>query len=533
MARKRRNRKFNPFSDILVSKPKSNMFDLSHDRKMSLDMGTLTPILTQEVIPGDTFQINTHSLLRMAPLISPVMHHVDVYTHFFFVPNRLVWDGWEDFITNTKDDLGQLPAVPFISDMNDVQPGSLFDYMGLPVSNQPFHHAVSAIPFAGYNLIYNEYYRDQNLEDELEGCHLNDGENNPRHYNLLRRAWEHDYFTSCLPFAQKGDDVMLPLQGEAELKFDNRKSKSDPYYIEGTLDQPSTPTTDIGLTNEGSRASLTTQPGGKSLNVDVSATHFVDLNSASATTIRDLRRAFKLQQWLEKNARGGTRYIELIKSHFGVVSSDARLQRPEYLGGSKNPMVISEVLQTSESVETPQGNMSGHGISAGSGNTIHFTSEEHGFIIGIMSILPKTAYQQGIPRHYLRREPTDYYWSDFAHIGDQEVFNCELYADATDPMGTFGYIPRYSEYRYTPSSVAGDFKDTLNYWHMGRIFENEPRLNKEFIQANPTKRIFAVQDLPAIELEQNGIRNWNCIYSHVYFSIKAIRPIPKYGNPMM
>jgi len=239
------------------------------------------------------------------------------------------------------------------------------------------------------------------------------------------------------------------------------------------------------------------------------------------TTINDLRRAFKLQEWLERNARGGTRYIENILSHFGVKSSDSRLQRPEYITGVKNPIVISEVLNTTgQDGGLPQGNMAGHGISVSSGYNGQYSVEEHGYIIGIMSIIPKTVYQQGIPRTFLKTDPLEYFWPTFANIGEQAVQNQEIYAYTTDAENTFGYVPRYAEYKYMPSRVAGDFRTTLNYWHLGRIFDTAPALNKEFVECNPSKRIFAVETT-----------DYDAFYCHVLNKIEAIRLMPKFGTP--
>lgn len=251
--------------------------------------------------------------------------------------------------------------------------------------------------------------------------------------------------------------------------------------------------------------------------------------SVDAATINDLRRAFRLQEWLEKMARGGSRYIEQILVHFGVKSSDARLQRPEFLGGSKLPVIVSEVLQTAQDISsvddsTPLGTMAGHGLSAGRGNNISYYAEEHGYIFGIMSVTPLTAYQQGLHRHWTRRSYLDYAWPSFAHIGEQEVLNKELYFDSSDDKNdeTFGYVPRYSEYKYMASRVAGDFRENLAFWHLGRIFESRPALNTEFIECNPRKDIFAVQD-----------NDTQSLWSHVYHSIRVTRRLPKYGTPTL
>jgi len=497
----------NLFNSIQLRKPKNNVFDLSHDVKLSAKMGNLTPILVQECVPGDKFNISCESLIRFAPLVSPVMHRMDVTMHYFFVPNRILWDNWEKFIVDANTSQ-VMPFVNYTSSFAEDQKKFL-DYMGVPPNNNPADTTpINALPLAAYQCIYNEYYRDQNLVAPID-YKLADGDNtSSRFLTMRKRAWEHDYFTAALPFAQKGAAVDIPLgtvSGEGEVFVNNASAGT-------TLD--GTPY-DISVDNN------TASIGG--VGSDQLFTSF-DNVEVEPTTINDLRRAFRLQEWLEKNARGGTRYIENILTHFGVKSSDARLQRPEYITGVKSPVIISEVLNTSGTEDQlPQGNMAGHGISVASGNYGKYYCEEHGYIIGIMSVMPKTAYQQGIPKTYLKRDPLDFFWPSFANIGEQEVKVNELYAYTTNANDTFGYVPRYAEYKYNPSRVAGDFRTTLDFWHLGRIFGSEPTLSQEFIECTPADvlRIFAVDD-----------SNIDNLYCHVYNKIKAVRPMPKFGTPM-
>jgi len=504
----------NIFNSIQLKKPKKNFFDLTHDVKLSANMGELTPILTLECVPGDKFDLGCESIIRFAPMVAPVMHRMDVTMHYFFVPNRILWPNWEKFITNNgPNGTGETLVAPYLRpssgwstfDNNVLQ---FLDYLGVPpIQSGGTTSKISALPMAAYQCIYNEYYRDQNLIAPVD-YKLDDGDNDAKRSILLdmkKRAWEHDYFTSSLPFAQKGAAVDIPLA---------INNNDVPVYWNDNLTAANTITTDIGAVTIGNLP----------MEGDVNSALMAKTSDVSLqpTTINDLRRAFRLQEWLEKNARGGTRYIENILTHFGVRSSDKRLQRPEYITGVKSPVIVSEVLNTTgESSGLPQGNMAGHAISVSSGKSGSYYCEEHGYIIGIMSVMPKTAYQQGIPRTYLKKDSLDYFWPTFANIGEQEVQKQELYAYTANAEDTFGYVPRYAEYKYMPSRVAGDFRNTLDYWHLGRIFATEPSLNETFVSANPTKRIFAVDDPEG-----------DSLYCHVLNKIKAIRPMPKYGTPM-
>lgn len=518
------------FNNISLKKPKSNKFDLSHEVKMSGNMGKLLPILCSEVIPGDKFRVNSEIMMRYAPMLAPIMHRVNVFTHYFFVPNRLIHNEWEDFITGGREGTSQ-PVLPYLT-LNDANMGaghfgfgSLADYLGVPQTPSesilnPLN--ISALPFRAYQMIYNEYYRDQNVQAPVE-FGVGSGNANADIVALaaLRdRAWEKDYFTSALPWAQRGNAVTVPVSGESDLITYLPISK--------VYDEDGNAPTAGQLIGNGStiQDDLTVGKSGVGVNGEKGRIENIDTVSFSDAefSINELRRSIKLQEWLEKNARGGARYIEQILSHFGVTSSDARLQRPEYLGGGKAPTVISEVLSTVNNAEDsqPLGNMGGHAISIGRTNGFNKRFEEHGYIIGIMSVLPRTGYQQGVPRHFLRQTKLDFAWPEFAHLGEQEVFNSELYLDqdAANHRSTFGYQSRYAEYKFMPSRSAGDFKSSLQYWHMNRIFTAPPVLNESFIKSNPTERIFAVEG-----------EDLHHLYCQIYHNVSALRPLPYFGTP--
>lgn len=464
-------------------------------------MGRLTPVMITEAIPSDKFIIGAEALIRFAPLIAPVMHRFDVSIHYFFVPNRIVWPNWENFITGRDESV----VFPTIEATNS----SLVNYMGLPGDGAP----VSAIPFAAYQMIYNEYYRDQNLIDPVDFI-LTDGDNssNTQLTQMRQRAWEHDYYTSSLPTAQAGTAVDIPL-GEVTLKTD-WENEGSPRFRSEFDNLPKS-----GDVNSNTTDPFITVPDGDAFKQAYDPDGTMEVQP---TTITDLRRAFKLQEWLELSMRAGKRLTETIYAFFGVKNPDSRLQRPEYITGIKSPVVISEVLNTTgEDAGLPQGNMAGHGVSVAQGKFGSYYVQEHGYIIGIMSIRPKTAYVYNTAKHWLKfNDRFQYFWPQFAHIGEQEVLNREVKDDHAQPNGVFGYVPRYAEYRFEHNRVSGEFRTTLNYWHLARLFETDPALNQQFVECVPGNRIFAVT-------------TGDNLFCHVLNKVTAIRPIPKWGNPMM
>lgn len=503
-------------------------------------MGELVPVNCMECIPGDRISISSEAMFRMMPMISPIMHKVDVTIHHFFVPNRIIWPGWENFISPSTSTMipPTMPYLDLTGAYNTVLPSSISDYLGLPLGNYEAitDQPISALPHMAFQRIWAEYYRPQDIveiEDVNSTYSCINGEQDSAKMAILMqkryRAWEHDYFTSALPWAQKGDAVELPIDivgdvdvvlnvtgaGGKWVKGVDGSSMIDAYPIQG-LAGPGGPTFSQAAFDDGIDTPAVYDPAG-SLIVDGE-------DFATTITINDLRTAYALQNWLEKNARAGTRYQETILAHFGVRSSDKRIQRPEYIGGSKASMAISEVLQTSATEsETPQGNMAGHGISITAGVNNSYFVEEHGYMMSILSIRPKTAYMQGLPRHFQKMTRDAIYWPDFAFLGEQEIFNKELMFNFDEPEvnnETFGYIPRYTEYRYLPSRAAGQMRTTLDFWHMARKFDDQPALNANFINCDATKRIFAVEDPEQDE-----------IVAHVYHKIIARRPLPLWGNP--
>lgn len=498
---------------------RKNMFNLSHEVKMTGQMGVLYPIFHTDVLPGDHFRVNSEIMVRLSPLIAPIYHRVNVFVHYFFVPNRLIWDEWEDFITGGKDGLSA-PILPHSSMQapfgTAFGQGSLADYLGL---NKPdtlagaYSPKVSVLPLRAYQEIYNQYYRDQNIIAE-KAYGKTSGVQGPNAdlTELRRRAWDKDYFTSAQVQAQKGPQVQLPADINYETGATVKKSDGTAVTSSGSVDY-----TPLG--------SLIGQAG------DATGIRIENIESLGIT-INDLRASNSLQRFLERMQRGGSRLTEVILQHFGVQSSDARLNRPEYLGGGKSPVVISEVLNTTGPTAdpstaawtSPQGSYAGHGIAVGNTNRFKRRFEEHGHVMGIMSILPKCGYMTGIGRAWTKETKEEFFWPDFAHLGEQEVKGAEIFYNGieAEDNATFGYQERYAEYKYMPDRVAGDFKGNLKQFHLHRDFQTRPQLNEDFINNNPSQRIFAVTDESVDKLLVN-----------VYNNVKAKRPIPIYSTPRL
>ena len=447
----------NIFNSVKLRRPRTNWHTLSHDVRLSGNMGELIPVMCIETAPGETFVLETQVLARFAPLLAPIMHQVDIYTHTFFVPYRILWKNWEDF-NSQKTQSAVPPAFPVMENIRFSE-GSIGDYFGLPINK--VIDKVSAMPFSAYNMIYREYYRDENLVAEPP-VDLVDG-NNPLMVNWFKntavnntdlpkkRAWQHDYYTSALPWSQKGPQVEIPIDitQDVDVYYTNTTNSGLVRNLAGNLVGGNLNSTASGVFQADGIASVYDPRG--TLKARTSA-----INTETAS-INNLRVALRLQEWFERAATAGTRYFEHILAHFGYRINDETLQRPQYICGSKQPMQVSEVLQTSETVSTPQGNMAGHGISAGIGKKTKYTVQDYGVIMTILSVMPKPAYQDGIPKMFSKFDRFDYLFPEFAHLSEQEIKNRELFYSTATPAyndQTFGYQGRYSEYKFIPSPVS-------------------------------------------------------------------------------
>lgn len=481
---------------------KRSKFSLSNTKLFTCDMGELVPCGLIEVLPGDSVQQSTSAFVRCQPLLAPLMHRVEMSIHHWFVPHRLTWESWEDFITGGPDgmDASVFPTVEL--DTTTGAEGTLADYLGIPTVDAGTLE-VSALPFRAYNLIWNEWYRDQDLQTAV-AVDLGDGADATTSLDLLFRGWEKDYFTSSRPWTQKGPEVSIPLTGNAPVKgigvadgvsftVGSTPSVRQSGDTVAAAMGPSYRAFDSNSYIKGATASAGSFP-------DI----FADLSGVSAADINSLRLAFALQRYEEARARYGSRYTEYL-AYLGVRSSDARLQRPEYLGGGKAPVQFSEVLQTSPNDPgTDQdgiGNLFGHGIGAVRSNRYRRFFEEHGYVLSFFSVMPKTMYVQGVKRTWNRRTKEDFWQRELEHIGQQEVLNKEVYWKHATPGGVFGYQDRYDEYRREENTVAGEMRSTFAYWHLARIFASDPALNASFVRSNPSKRVFAEQTMDSLWIQ--------------------------------
>ena len=537
------------FTHVSVPKLRKSLYRYNFEHKMSYRMGYLLPVKVIPILPGDKIlSLSVESFTRMAPMIFPVMHRMNIKLYAFFVPNRLVWDNWEDYITGGPD--GSLaPVKPYFvipnifagyQDVFDV--GSLSDYLGFPVNqfrqgSVKAGYKIHSLKHRGYQFIWNEYFRDQNLQDPIPITTASDGSESEAEINdaielltLRKKCWQKDYFTSALPWLQRGPLTQMPVNvdlSESNAVVSDNGEKSPLVFKSSQPNLTDRPTVSFDSQQSSSQGPLTNREN--SFLYPINLSDFIDVQlsvsnpDVGSFLIEDLRRAVKLQEWREKNARGGARYTEQILSHFGVRSSDARLQRPEFLGATSQPISISEVLQSSESSQdgTPLGEMGGHGISArGALLCRNKFFEEHGYVFVLMSCLPRTGYFQGIERDFIKFDKFDEYWPEFAHIGEQPIYNEELLFDqSSDPNQIFGYTPRYAEYQYFPDTVAGEFRTSLKAWHMAREIDNAA-LNGDFVTCSPTDRIFSVQ-----------YQDTEQMYGQFLFHLNMRRPVLKGAHP--
>lgn len=504
-------------------------FNRSHGVKTTFNGGLLVPVLVDEMLPGDTFNLKMHAFARMATLHFPIMDNLYLESFFFAVPYRLVWDNWEKFNgyqKNPGDPTDFLIPQMTAPAMGGAEESGLADYMGIPTKINSLSY--NSLHFRAYNLIWNDWFRDENLQNSAP-VDTDDGPDDYTDYRFcLRRGKRYDYFTSCLPFPQKGPDVTLPLGSTAPLVGNGGST-----YIHTDFDTTNREMVVAGTTNPlsasvlysnsyagtgsfGSSLKFSTVPGDIGLDVD--------LTDATAATINQLRQAFQTQKLYERDARGGTRYTEIIKSHFGVTSPDMRLQRPEYLGGGSTPIMVNPVAQTSNTADSTElGRLAAYGVCAPHGHGFVYSATEHCLILGLVCVRADINYQTGLERMWSRQTRLDFYWPALSHIGEQAVLNKEIYAQGTSADDdVFGYQERYAEYRYKPSQITGLFRSnasgSLDSWHLAQDFASLPVLNDEFIVVNdPINRVVDVTPPDFL---------FDC-----FFSYHCVRPMPVYSVP--
>lgn len=575
MARKIRVRGHR-FSDAPAMYMRRTKFDRSHVYKTTFDSGKLIPVFVDEVLPGDTTRMSVNYFARLATPIKPIMDNIYLDWFFFFVPNRLVWDHWQNFCFEQEDPDDStdyvIPTVTATGNSGNAYVGSLWDYFGLPVNTSGNLSGISALPFRAVYLIWDEWFRDENLQKSVK---IQKGDTNEV-LNSARAAeqpsWvftsgtnivpglacpprgkRHDYFTSALPWTQKGPGVSIGLAGTASIVD---PSPAAGYLLHSTSNQLAAVSAYGGEASSSGGRRITSGSGSISFNrYDSSSDYsgvggfagntsdtitmsaqpasgflandsYVDLDTSSVFTINSLRTAFQMQKFYERLARGGSRYTEVLRSFFGVVSPDARLQRPEFLGSFTKMVNVNPIAQTSATDNTsPQGNLSAYGVTAAKFHGFTKSFVEHGYIIGFVCARADLTYQQGINKMWLRSTVYDFYWPTFAHLGEQAIELREIYAQGSAADTTvFGYQERYSEYRYKPSQITGKFRSSvtggnLDVWHLSQFFNNAPTLNEEFIVENPPiERIIAVPSEPEFLLD-------------IGFRYTTVRPMPMFGTP--
>ena len=568
MARKKIRVRGHRFSDAPAMYMKRTKFDRSHVYKTTFDSGKLIPVFVDEVLPGDTIRMSVNYFARLATPIKPIMDNIYLDWFFFFVPNRLVWEHWQNFCFEQEDPGDNtdyvIPTVTATGNSENAYIGSLWDYFGLPVNTSGNLSDISALPFRGVYLIWDEWFRDENLQKsvKIQKGDTNEVLNSARAaeqpswvftsgtdivpgFACPPRGKRHDYFTSALPWTQKGPGVSVGLAGTATLvdpspvsgyfvqqsndslgavQLSKEGGVHDVYTGNGSLRYQGGYSVSIAghSVNNSSLATVTAEPGSSWLSKD----SYADLDSSSIFTINSLRTAFQMQKFYERLARGGSRYTEVLRSFFGVVSPDARLQRPEFLGSFTKMVNVNPIAQTSATDNTsPQGNLSAYGVTAAKFHGFTKSFVEHGYVFGFVCARADLTYQQGINKMWLRSTVYDFYWPTFAHLGEQAIELREIYAQGSESDTTvFGYQERYAEYRYKPSQITGKFRSSvvdgsLDKWHLSQFFNNAPTLNEEFIIENPPiDRIIAVPSEPEFLLD-------------VGFRYITVRPMPMFGTP--
>lgn len=499
------------FKTVRQNRPPRSAFNLSYTKLATADLGYLYPVMCDEVVPGDVWKIGNQMVIRFNPMVSPVLHEINAYVHYFFVPYRLLWGpyteieeegNWEEFITGGIDgeDDSVLPRWIPATPATECAVGSLWDWFGFEPGKSDYAGAYPMdFPRRAYNFIINEYYIDQNVDT-------------PRSFQastIGARRWEKDYLTSALPWQQRGLAPALPISGTTSAVF--------PLPNDGLSGGANVQVVGYGF-------NMATAPQATGLQSALND-NTVDLSVASTFDIADLRLAFQIQKWLERNARSGARYTEFLAAHFGVSPRDDRLQRPEYIGGSKSPIIVSEVLQTSESGSTAQGNLAGHGISVSDTFCGTYKASEYGLIIGLLSVMPKPMYQNGIDRQWLRETKYDFFFPEFVNLSEQAILNREVFVTDGNEVtneGIFGYQGRYDEMRVKRNQVVGLMRTDFDYWHLARQFTSVPALNSSFITSVGTgpirKDFLAAPSEPAM-------------FVHFANIIKAIRPLPVIAEP--